>query len=136
VPGMRRRRFGRIVNITSAMVKAPQLALGLSAASRTALTAFSKALSHEIAADNVTINNLLPERFDTQRLVTMTQRLAQQKSVPYEEARRLMLRGIPARRFGQPGELGDACAFLCAAQAGYISGQNLQLDGAAYAGLI
>ena len=136
VPGMRLHKFGRIVNITSAMVKAPQLAMGLSAAARTGLTAFCKALSREIAADNVTINNLLPERFDTARLHAMTQRLAQQKNVSYEDARRLMVRTIPARRFGQPAEFGDACAFLCAAQAGYISGQNLQLDGAAYTGLI
>ena len=136
VPGMQRRGFGRVVNITSAMVKAPQLSMGLSAAARTGLTAFCKALSREIAADNVTINNLLPERFDTPRLHAMTEHLAQSKQRSNEEARQLMVRSIPARRFGRPEELGDACAFLCAAQAGYISGQNLQLDGAAYPGLI
>jgi 3-oxoacyl-[acyl-carrier protein] reductase len=136
VPGMQRRGFGRVVNITSAMVKAPQLPMALSAAARSGLTAFCKALSREIAADNVTINNLLPERFDTPRLQVMTEHLAQRKQRSNEEARQLMVRSIPARRFGRPEELGDACAFLCAAQAGYISGQNLQLDGAAYPGLI
>jgi 3-oxoacyl-[acyl-carrier protein] reductase len=136
VPGMRERRFGRIVNITSAMVKSPQLPLGLSTVARTGLTAFCKALSREVAADNVTINNLLPERFDTSRLHVLTKRLAEQKDLSYEEARQVMARPIPARRFGRPEEFGDACAFLCAAQAGYISGQNLQLDGAAYAGLL
>jgi len=136
VPGMQQRGFGRVVNITSAMVKAPQLSMALSAAARTGLTAFCKALSREIASDNVTINNLLPERFDTPRLHAMTEQLAHRKQLSNDEARQLMARPIPARRFGRPEELADACAFLCAAQAGYISGQNLQLDGAAYPGLI
>ena len=136
VDGMRERRFGRIVNITSAMVKSPRLPMGLSTAARAGLTAFSKALSVEVIRDNVTINNLLPERIATDRLNYMTGQLAKHRSISLEEARAEMLRPVPARRFGTPEELAMACAFLCSAQAGYVTGQNLQLDGGAYSGLI
>jgi len=136
VPGMQARRFGRIVNITSAMVKSPQLPMGLSTASRAGLTAFAKALSREAAKDNVTVNNLLPERIETARLRDMTERLARHRDLPLEQARAEMLKPVPARRFGTPEEFGDACAFLCSAQAGYITGQNLQIDGGSYEGLI
>jgi len=136
LPGMRRRRFGRIVNITSAMVKSPTSSMGLSTASRAGLTALVKALSREAAKDNVTINNLLPERVETDRLRYMTEQLAAHRKISFEEARAEMARPIAARRFGLPEEFGDACAFLCSAQAGYISGQNLQFDGGSYAGLI
>jgi 3-oxoacyl-[acyl-carrier protein] reductase len=136
VGGMRERKFGRIVNITSAMVKAPQLPMGLSTAARAGLTAFAKALSREVARDNVTVNNLLPERIETDRLREMTERQAQVKGLSFEAAREEMARPIAARRFGRPEELADACAFLCSAQAGYITGQNLQIDGGSYAGLI
>lgn len=135
IPGMRQRKFGRIVNITSAMVKAPHPLMALSASARAALTAFCKALSHEVAEDNVTINNLLPERIDTDRQRFMAERIMKQEGVDREEARRRIVATISARRFGTPEEFGDACAFLCSAQAGYISGQNLQLDGGSYAGL-
>ena len=136
VPGMRERRFGRIVNITSAMVKSPKLMLGLSTASRAGLTAFAKAMSNEVVRDNVTINNLLPERIETDRIHYMTEQLAQRKQITLEQARAELLKPVAARRFGRPGELADACAFLCSAQAGYISGQNLQIDGGSYEGLI
>lgn len=136
LPGMRARRFGRIVNITSAMVKSPQGPMGLSTAARAGLTAFSKAMSRDVARDNVTINNLLPERFDTGRIRFIAGRLAQGRGKSLEDAMAAMEREIPARRLGRPSEFGDACAFLCAAQAGYISGQNLQMDGGSYAGLI
>lgn len=136
VPGMRQRKFGRIVNITSAMVKSPGYPMALSTAARTGLTAFAKALSREIAADNVTINNLLPERFDTGRLHALTERLMKRRGLSLEEARREIVKPIAARRLGKAEELGAACAFLCSAQASYISGQNLQLDGGSYAGLI
>jgi 3-oxoacyl-[acyl-carrier protein] reductase len=136
VPGMRARRFGRIVNITSAMVKSPKLPMGLSTAARAGLTAFAKALAREAVQDNVTINNLLPERVDTGRLHEMAKRIVRQKGISFEEARAEMMAPIAARRFGQPTELADACAFLCSAQAGYISGQNLQLDGGSYEGLL
>ncbi|WP_047336780.1 MULTISPECIES: SDR family oxidoreductase [Pseudomonas] len=136
VGGMRERGFGRIVNITSAMVKSPRLPLGLSTAARAGLTAFCKALSIEVARDNVTINNLLPERIETDRLRFMTEQLARHRQLSAEQAQLEMLKPIAARRFGQPSELAAACAFLCSAHAGYITGQNLQIDGGSYAGLI
>ena len=136
IPGMRTRKFGRIVNITSAMVKTPRLAMGLSTAARAGLTAFSKALSAEVVRDNVTINNLLPERIETDRLSYMTAKLAKHKGISLAMAREEMLSPIPAGRFGRPEELAAACVFLCSQQAGYITGQNLQLDGGAYSGLI
>jgi 3-oxoacyl-[acyl-carrier protein] reductase len=136
VPGMRARRFGRIVNVTSAMVKSPQLPMGLSTASRAGLTAFAKALSREVARDNVTINNLLPERIETDRLRGMIARVAKNRHIPLDAARAEMLKPVPAGRFGTPEEFGDACAFLCSAHAGYITGQNLQIDGGGYEGLI
>jgi 3-oxoacyl-[acyl-carrier protein] reductase len=136
LPGMRARRFGRIVNITSAMVKSPRATMALSTTARTGLTAFCKAISFEAAADNVTINNLLPERIDTPRQQQMAERMMQREGIGLDEARRRIAMTIAARRMGRPEEFGDACAFLCAAQAGFISGQNLQLDGGSYPGLI
>lgn len=136
VPGMRQRKFGRIVNITSAMVKSPRPPMALSTTARTGLTAFSKSLSFEVAADNVTINNMLPERFDTDRQKFMAERMVKEHGISFDEARRQIAASIAAKRFGQPLEFGDACAFLCSAQAGFISGQNLQLDGGSYHGLI
>ncbi|HTW15618.1 MAG TPA: SDR family oxidoreductase [Nocardioides sp.] len=135
LPGMRTRGFGRIVNITSAMVKSPAYDMGLSTSARAALTAISKAISKDVAARNVTINNLLPERIDTPRQEFMVQRRMAQEGVDRDEARARIASTIAARRMGRPEELGDACAFLCSAQAGYISGQNLQLDGGSYEGL-
>jgi 3-oxoacyl-[acyl-carrier protein] reductase len=136
IPGMRSRRFGRIVNITSAMVKSPKLPMGLSTTARTGLTAFAKAVSREVAPDNVTVNNLLPERIDTDRLKYMTAELAKARQISFDEARAEMLKPVAAGRFGAPEEFADACAFLCSAQAGYISGQNIQVDGGSYEGLI
>ena len=136
LPGMRARRFGRIVNITSAMVKSPRATMALSTTARTGLTAFCKAMSFEAAADNVTINNLLPERIDTPRQQQMAERMMQREGIGIDEARRRIAMTIAARRMGRPEEFGDACAFLCAAQAGFISGQNLQLDGGSYPGLL
>ncbi len=136
IPGMRARRFGRIVNITSAMVKSPHALMGLSTAPRAGLTAFCKALSKDVARDNVTINNLLPERIDTDRQRFMAEKLAAEKSISFEQARQEIAMTIAAQRFGTPEEFGAACAFLCASQSGYISGQNLQLDGGSYEGLI
>jgi 3-oxoacyl-[acyl-carrier protein] reductase len=133
---MRERRFGRIVNITSAMVKSPHPAMGLSTCARAALTALCKAVSIEVAQYNVTINNLLPERIDTPRQEFMAKRMMTEQRIDRDEARRQIAESIAAKRFGMPSEFGDACAFLCSAQAGYISGQNLQLDGGSYRGLI
>ena len=136
LPGMRERRFGRIVNITSAMVKTPHAAMGLSTAARAGLTAVSKALAREAVVDNVTINQLLPERFDTPRQEFMARRLMAEHGITRDEARQRIADTLPARRFGRPEEFGLACAFLCGADAGFITGQNLQLDGGAYAGLV
>jgi 3-oxoacyl-[acyl-carrier protein] reductase len=136
LPGMRERRFGRIVNITSAMVKTPHAAMGLSTAARAGLTAVSKALAREAVVDNVTINQLLPERFDTPRQEFMAQRLMREQGIDRDTARQQIADTLPARRFGRPEEFGAACAFLCGANAGFITGQNLQLDGGAYAGLV
>ena len=136
IPGMRARRFGRIVNITSAMVKSPRPAMALSTAARAGLTAFCKSVSLEAAADNVTINNLLPERFDTDRQEQMARRMMAAQGISREAARAQIVATIAARRFGDPEEFGQACAFLCAAKSGFLSGQNLQLDGGSYAGLI
>jgi len=134
--GMCERRFGRIVNITSAMVKTPLSPMGLSTGARTGLTSVSKALSRDVAHANVTINNLLPERFDTARQRGMAELRSKLGGVSLEQAYDEMAASIAAGRLGRPEELGDACAFLCSAQAGFISGQNLQLDGGSYAGLL
>lgn len=136
LPGMRARKFGRIVNITSAMVKSPRPGMELSTAARAGLTAASKAISLTAAQDNVTINNLLPERIDTDRQRFMTERMMKNLGIGWDEARRRIAEQLPAKRFGTPAEFGDACAFLCSAQAGFITGQNLQLDGGGYHGLI
>lgn len=136
IPGMRLRKFGRIVNITSAMVKTPHAAMGLSTAARAGLTALSKALARETIVDNVTINNLLPERFDTPRQEFMAQRMMKEAGIGRDEARARIAATLPANRFGDPKEFGAACAFLCAATSGFMTGQNLQLDGGAYSALI
>ena len=136
IGGMRARRFGRIVNITSAMVKAPHSLMGLSTAARSALTAVCKGLSREVAADNVTINNLLPERIDTDRQRFMAELRSAMGGITIEAAYAEMAASIAAGRLGTPEEFGAACAFLCSAQSGYVSGQNLQLDGGTYPGLI
>jgi 3-oxoacyl-[acyl-carrier protein] reductase len=134
VPTMRDRRFGRIVNITSQMVKSPFSVMGLSAGARAGLTAACKALSREVAKDNVTINNLLPERVDTERQRYMATRRAESSGMTYEQARAEIVDSIAAGRMGTPDEFGRACAFLCSAHTGYMSGQNIQLDGGSYRG--
>ncbi len=134
--GMKERRFGRIVNITSAMVKAPRAVMGLSTAARSGLTAMCKGLSTDLAPFNVTINNMLPERFDTDRQKKMAELAMAFRKITMEEARAEIAESIAAKRMGDPAEFGDACAFLCSAQAGFITGQNLQLDGGTYPGLI
>jgi len=134
--GMVERGFGRIVNITSAMVKTPLAPMALSSAARTALTSTVRSLAGTVAAANVTINNLLPERIDTGRQRQMAELAASAKGISIDEAYAEIAATIAAGRLGRPEEVGDACAFLCSAQAGYISGQNLQLDGGSYRGLL
>ena len=118
------------------MVKSPAPGMGLSAAARTGLTAFCKSISHEAAADNVTINNLLPERIDTDRQRFMAERMMVEQDITFEEARCQIAESLSAKRFGLPSEFADACAFLCSVQASFISGQNLQIDGGSYRGLV
>ena len=136
LPGMRERKFGRIINITSAMVKSPSPIMCVSSAARAGVTALAKAVSKEVVMDNVTINNMLPEMFDTGRQRDNAELIVQLAGVSYEEAREKLVSRITAGRFGQPKEFGDTCAFLCSQQASYISGQNVQLDGGSYDGLI
>ena len=136
MPGMRQRKFGRIVNITSAMVKSPRAHQGLSTAARTALTALCKAISTESVIDNVTINNVLPERIDTPRQQFLTEREAKIDNISLEAARAKLADTIPAKRFGRPEEFADMVAYLCSEQASFICGQNIQLDGGAYRGLV
>lgn len=136
LPGMIERNFGRIINITSAMVKSPHPLMSLSTSARTGLTAFSKGISKDVAKHNVTINNMLPERFDTDRQIFMTEMLMKNQGISREEARTQITSSIAANRFGRPDEFGATCAFLCSEHAGFISGQNLQMDGGSYEGLI
>ena len=135
VPGMCERNFGRIVAISSAMVKSPNPVMSLSHGPRLGLTGVLKALSKDVAKHNVTVNQLLPERFDTGRQLQMAEIVVAIKGITFEEARAEQVATIAAGRLGRPEEFGDAFAFLCSAHAGYISGQNLQLDGGSYEGV-
>ena len=134
VDGMIERRFGRIVNITSVAVKAPIDALGLSNGARAGLTGFVAGLARKTVAHNVTINNLLPGPFDTDRLRSNTESMAESSGRPFEEVWQERMSSSPAKRFGDPHEFGEACAFLCGRHAGYINGQNLLLDGGRFPG--
>lgn len=135
VPGMKERKFGRIVAVSSAMVKSPNSLMSLSHGTRLGLTGVLKGLSKDLAKFNITVNQLLPERFDTARQEQMAHVAMKILGITYEEARAQQIASIKAGRLGRPDEFGDAFAFLCAAQAGYISGQNLQLDGGSYEGV-
>ena len=134
VDGMIERRFGRIVNITSSSVKAPIDILGLSNGARSGLTGFVAGIARKTVEHNVTINNLLPGQFDTDRLRKTTEGTAAKLGKPFAEVHAQRQGAIPARRFGQPMEFGEFCAFICSAQASYFTGQNVLLDGGAYPG--
>jgi 3-oxoacyl-[acyl-carrier protein] reductase len=123
------KKFGRIVNITSSSVMAPIPGLDLSSGARAGLTAFLSGVARTVAASNVTINFLLPGAFDTDRLRAGFAANAKKQNISVEDARRARMNNIPARRFGNPEEFGAACAFLCSTQAGFITGQNLLIDG-------
>jgi 3-oxoacyl-[acyl-carrier protein] reductase len=127
-------KFGRIVNITSGSVKMPLVGLDLSSGARAGLTAFLAGVARSVAASNVTINFLLPGTFDTERLQSNIAANAKNKGIPIEQAKAERMAAVPAKRFGSPDEFGTACAFLCSAQAGYITGQNLLIDGGAFPG--
>jgi len=135
VDGMAARGFGRIVNITSGAVKAPIDVLGLSNGARSGLTGFVAGLARSsLAANGVTINNLLPGAFDTERLQSIFQGAAAKSAQPLEAVAAARRNTIPAKRFGSPDEFGAICAFLCSQQAGYMTGQNVLADGGAYPG--
>lgn len=136
VDGMAQRGFGRIVNITSGAVKAPIDILGLSNGARSGLTGFIAGLARQsqIAGHNVTVNNLLPGSFDTERLQKNISTVAQSSERSVEAVSDQKRQAIPARRFGNAQEFGAFCAFLCSAHAGFLTGQNVLLDGGAYPG--
>jgi len=136
VDGMIERRFGRIVNITSAAVKAPIDILGLSNGARAGLTGFVAGIARKTVRHNVTINGLLPGPFVTDRLKANMATVAKSTGRPFEDVWAERMRGNPSGRFGDPAEFGEACAFLCGQHAGFITGQNLLLDGGAFPGTL
>ncbi len=136
IDGMVARRFGRIVNITSGSVKMPIAGLDLSSGARLGLTGFLAGVARQVAHANVTINNLLPGSFDTARITAIEARAVASGEGSEADVRAARLSKIPAARLGTPAEFGAACAFLCSAQAGYITGQNLLIDGGAFPGTL
>ena len=135
LPGMCERRFGRIINITSHMVKAPLAILSLSNGARAGLTGYVGGVARDVAQHNVTINNLLPGQFATARLKSNHERIAKSQDLSPVEFSENSKRDIPAGRFGEPIEFGAYAAFLCSDYAGFVTGQNLILDGGQYPGL-
>jgi 3-oxoacyl-[acyl-carrier protein] reductase len=128
------KKFGRIVNITSGSVKMPLAGLDLSSGARAGLTAFLAGVARSVAGSNVTINFVLPGTFDTDRLRSNIEATAKKKNISFDAARAERVATVPAKRIGHPDELGATCAFLCSAQAGYITGQNILIDGGAFPG--
>jgi len=136
VDHMTGQRFGRIVNITSGAVKHPIDILGLSNGARTGLTGFCAGISRQVAQYNVTINNILPGFHATERQQSTMKAMGDKRGITADAMLKERIKTIPAGRIGDPGEFGDACAFLCAAQSGFIVGQNLLLDGGAFPGTL
>lgn len=134
IDGMAERGFGRIVNITSASVKAPIPGLDLSSGARAGLTAFLAGVARTVADRNVTVNNILPGMFDTDRLRGGFPAEAKLKGVSAEDVANTRMAGVPAKRFGEAEEFGQLCAYLCSAQAGYVTGQNILIDGGNFPG--
>ncbi len=134
IDGMIDRKFGRIVNITSSAVKAPLAVLGLSNGARSGLTGFIAGLARDVARHNVTINNILPGAFDTDRVWNVFKATSQKNGRSVDDLAKDRMKTIPAGRFGTPQEFGELCAFVCSAQAAYLVGQNLLLDGGMYPG--
>ena len=135
IEGMAERRFGRIVNITSAMVKMPYAPLALSVAARLGLTGFAKAIAPNYAKFNVTINSMLPEQFETDRLRSNLAKLGANNGRTLEEEREAQIASSTAGRFGRVEEFGAVCAFLCSVHSGFMTGQNVLLDGGRYPGV-
>ena len=134
IDGMVERKFGRIVNITSSSVRAPIAGLDVSSGARAGLTAFLAAIARQVVRDNVTINSIQPGAFDTDRLRGATLRQAEMRGLTQEQIRAEREASIPAKRYGRPEEFGELCAYLASAQAGYITGQNILIDGGAFPG--
>ena len=135
IDGMQERKFGRIVAISSAMVKSPNPVMSMSHGPRLGLTGVLKGISKTAVAHNVTVNTMLPERFDTGRQEQMARIVMKVSGVTYEEARAQQVASINAGRLGKPEEFGDTFAFICSAQASFMSGQAIQLDGGSYVGV-
>jgi len=136
IDGMVARRFGRIVNITSASVKMPLAGLDLSSGARAGLTGFLAGVARSVAHANVTINFLLPGAFETDRLRSSLQTASAKRGMAREAVMVERREAIPAKRFGEPAEFGAACAFLCSTHAGYITGQSILIDGGAFPGVL
>jgi 3-oxoacyl-[acyl-carrier protein] reductase len=134
LPGMAARKFGRIVNITSGSVRAPIAGLDVSSGARAGLTAFLASAARAHVSDNVTINSIQPGAFDTARIRSSLERAVGQRGISLETARAEAEARNPARRFGDPAEFGALCAFLASAKAGFITGQNILIDGGAFPG--
>jgi 3-oxoacyl-[acyl-carrier protein] reductase len=134
VDGMMARGFGRIVNIVSRSVKIPQVELGLSNGARSGLVGFVAALARQTVARNVTINNLLPGIFDSGAQRAHVDAMLTSTGKSFDELWRTRAEANPAGRYGRPAELGAYCAFLCSEHAGFITGQNLLIDGGSYPG--
>ena len=134
VDGMQDRKFGRIINITSSSVKAPIDILGLSNGARSGLTGFVAGIARKTIINNVTINSILPGPFDTDRLRNSFKFVSEKTGKSIEEVRESRAAENPSGRFGTPKEFGVACAYLCSSYAGYITGQNLLIDGGGYPG--
>jgi 3-oxoacyl-[acyl-carrier protein] reductase len=134
IDSMVARKFGRIVNITSGSVKMPIAGLDLSSGARAGLTAFLAGVARTVAGSNVTINFVLPGTFDTDRFRSNMEMTAKKKSISIDAARAERMATVPAKRIGEPDEFGATCAFLCSAHAGYITGQNVLIDGGVFPG--
>jgi 3-oxoacyl-[acyl-carrier protein] reductase len=131
---MIKKKFGRIINITSGSVKMPIVGLDLSSGARAGLTAFLAGVARSVVQHNVTINFLLPGPFDTDRLRSNNEITAKKQGISVEQAAAARAQAVPAKRFGDPDEFGAACAFLCSSHAGFITGQNLLMDGGIFPG--
>ena len=132
IDGMVGRRFGRIINITSASVLTPITGLDLSSGARAGLTSFLAGVARDVAHANVTINSILPGMFDTDRIRGNIERMATLKNLDTETIRQERINSVPAKRFGEAEEFGRVAAFLASAHAGYITGQNILIDGGAF----
>jgi 3-oxoacyl-[acyl-carrier protein] reductase len=132
VDGMVQRKFGRIINITSGSVKMPLPLLDLSSGARAGLTGFLAGVARQVAASNVTINHILPGAFATDRLHSIMEKASKDRQVSFDQIAEDRRQTIPARRFGEPDELGKLCAFIASAHAGFITGQNLLIDGGSF----